>query len=174
MTGTMTTILPAAPFLSSSIAIDQKWIDYNGHLNQAYYSLIFDIGIEEVIQLAGLGIGYIKLRNCSTMTVESHLCFVREVFEHDPVRVSVQVLGADDKRMHLYCEIRHATEGWLSCTSEWMSLHVNLETRRVAPWPSDVRARLDAMVAASAPLPRPERAGRAIAMARKPALTTPT
>ena len=156
-----------APFKSSLITVDPKWIDHNGHLNQSYYSLIFDIGLMEIFSAVGLGPPYVKARNASTMTVESHLCFIREVFAGDDVRVSVQFLDVDDKRLHMYCEITHERDGWLSCTSEWMELHIDMATRKTAPWPADIRAKLDAMTEASLKLPRPIRAGRSIGIPRK-------
>lgn len=162
MTATFT-----APFLSPAMSIEQAWVDYNGHLNQAYYNVLFDRGIDEALMLAGLGPDYITAQNASYMTVETHVCFVRELFQTDTVRVASRVLDVDDKRLHLYCEMLHATDGWLSCTSEWMFLHIDMTARRTAPWPAGMRASLEAMKAAAATLPRPERAGRSIGIKRK-------
>jgi len=156
-----------APHLSDVMSIEEAWVDYNGHLNQAYYSVLFDRGIDEALMVAGLGPEYITAQNASYMTVETHLCFVRELFKTDTVRVTSRVLDVDDKRLHLYCEMLHATEGWLSCTSEWMFLHIDMNARRTAPWPADMRAALEAMKAAASALERPERAGRSIGIRRK-------
>jgi acyl-CoA thioester hydrolase len=157
----------SAPFRARALSIDPSWIDYNGHLNQAYYALLFDRALDEVLEPAGLGPDYIRDRKLSYMTVESHLCYVREVFKDDPVRVSALVLDVDDKRLHMFTELRHASDGWLSCTAEWMTVHVDMAARRAVPWPTDVRARLEAMKTASASVGRPERAGRSIGIARK-------
>ncbi len=159
--------IPAAPFLAPAMAIDPSWIDYNGHLNQAYYAVLFDKSLDEILVHAGFGPHYIAERKLSYMTVESHFCYVRELFGDQPVRVSGLVLDVDDKRLHMYCELRHAAEGWLSCTSEWMFLHVDMNARRSAPWPHDVLLKLQAMRKASASLPRPERAGRSIGITSK-------
>ena len=155
------------PTLSPVMAIEEAWVDYNGHLNQAYYSVLFDRAIDHALIAAGLGPDYVTQRNASYMTVENHLCFVRELFRTDPVRVASRVLDVDDKRLHLFCEMQHATDGWLSCTSEWMFLHVDMQARRTAPWPADVRARLEAMKDAALSQPRPDRAGRRIGIERK-------
>jgi acyl-CoA thioester hydrolase len=152
--------------LSPVMAIEPGWVDYNGHLNQAYYSVLFDRAIDDALLPAGLGPDYVKLRNATYMTVENHLCFVRELFKTDPVQVASRVLDVDDKRLHLYCEMLHADEGWLSCTSEWMFLHIDMGARRTAPWPADVRDSLETMKSASLALPRPERAGRSIGIRR--------
>jgi acyl-CoA thioester hydrolase len=156
-----------APVLSPVMAVEEAWVDYNGHLNQAYYNVLFDRAIDDALLPAGLGPDYVALRNATYMTVESHLCYVRELFRTDPVRVASRVLDVDEKRLHLFCELQHAHDGWLACTSEWMFLHIDMGARRTAPWPPDVRERLDAMKAAALPLPRPERAGRHIGIVRK-------
>lgn len=156
-----------APFRSSLLTVDPKWIDHNGHLNQSYYSWLFDLGLMEIFSAIGLGPPYIKARNCSTMTVESHLCFIREVFAGNQVRVSAQFIDVDDKRLHMYCELHHEAGGWLSCTSEWMELHIDMATRKTAPWPADIRATLDQMKRSSDLLPRPQRAGRSIGIPRR-------
>jgi acyl-CoA thioester hydrolase len=147
--------------------IEDGWVDYNGHLNQAFYGVIFDRSIDHALYPAGLGPDYIEQRNCSFMTVESHTCFIREVLKTDPVQVTMRVLDVDDKRLHTFSEMRHAKDGWLAATSEYMFLHIDMTVRRTAPWPQDLRARLEALKTASASLPWPERAGRRIAIPSK-------
>lgn len=156
-----------APTLSPLLKIEDGWVDYNGHLNQAYYMVLFDKAIDHALLPVGLGPHYIKERNLSFFTVESHICYVREVFKTDPVQVRSRVLDVDDKRLHMFLELVHATDGWISCTSEWMFLHTDMSTRKTAPWPSDIRANLDALQIASGQLPWPERAGRKIGIPRK-------
>jgi acyl-CoA thioester hydrolase len=158
---------PAAPILSSVMAIDPGWVDYNGHLNQAYYSVLFDRAIDETLIPIGLGPDYVTSRDATYMTAENHLCFVRELFKTDPVRVASRVLDVDDKRLHMFCEMQHARDGWLSCTSEWMFLHIDMKARKTAPWPADVREKLETLKAAARLLPPPERAGRRIGIPPK-------
>lgn len=158
---------PAAPLISSPIAIDPAWIDYNGHLNMAYYNVIFDRGLEEMLRPLGLGPDYIREMRCTYMALEAHICYLREVFRTDVVRVDLRVLDLDAKRLHLYCEMRHATDNWLAATSEWMFVHVDMETRRATPWPSEILERHDGIRQASAQLGVPERAGRRIGIRRK-------
>jgi len=153
--------------ISPEIAIESGWVDYNGHLNQAYYGVIFDRAIDEALMPLGLGPDYIKQRNCSYMTVESHTCFIRELMQSDPVRVVSRILDIDDKRMHMFCELQHARDGWLAATVEYMFLHIDMRLRRTSPWSPDLRARLDAAKQATDTLPWPERAGRRIGIPRK-------
>src|SRR5215469_8796726 len=156
--------LPPAPFKSSVMLIDPQWIDYNGHLNMAYYNVMFDRAIDEMWLQLGIGPAYMTARQCSTFTAECHVRYLREIHLGDPVQVSIWLLGADDKRLHTFEELRHATEGWLSATSENMTLHIDMSVRKVAPFPADVRARITAVAEAHAALPRPEGIGRKVAM----------
>ena len=99
---------------SPVLRIDPTWVDYNGHLNQAYYIVLFDRALDEALLPVGLGPDYIATRNLSFFTVESHICYVREMFQTDPVRVRSRVLDVDEKRLHRYCEMIHAEDGWLT------------------------------------------------------------
>src|SRR5271163_114341 len=113
-----------APFLASIMQIEPGWIDYNGHLNMAYYNVMFDRAIDQLWLRLGIGPGYMKERNGSTFTAECHVRYLREIHLGDPVQVSVLLVAADEKRLHTFEELRHATEGWLSATSENMTIHI--------------------------------------------------
>ncbi|MEJ1161584.1 thioesterase family protein [Prosthecomicrobium sp. N25] len=153
--------------LSPIMAVEPAWIDYNGHLNMAYYNVFFDRAADAVFEHLGLGPDYVKTRAMSYMTAEIHVCYLREIFLETPVRVRLRVLDVDDKRLHVFSELLHAEEGWVSATSEQMYLHVDMTARRTAPWPLEIRAGFEAMKRAADALPRPERAGRAIGIPRR-------
>jgi acyl-CoA thioester hydrolase len=159
-------VIPA-PFVSSVMRIEPQWIDYNGHLNVAYFNVLFDRAVDEVYELIGLGPDYLKRHRHSTMVAEMHVRYLREVHEADPLRVTVQLLDYDAKRIHLFEQLLHATEGWVSATSESMTLHVDMTAKKVAPFPDSVTCLLARMKAAHAELPRPEAAGRRVAMPGK-------
>ena len=106
--------------------IEPQWIDYNGHLNMAYYNVMLDRAIDQLWLQLGIGPGYMKERHCSTFTAECHVRYLREIHLGDPVQISVFLLDADEKRLHTFEELRHATEGWLSATSENMTLHIDM------------------------------------------------
>ena len=134
--------LPPAPFLSSVMQIEPQWIDYNGHLNMAYYNVMMDRAIDEMWLQLGIGPTYLKERHGSTFTAEAHVRYLREIHLGDPVQISVYLLGTDEKRLHTFEELRHATEGWISATSENMTLHMDMKERKTAPFPPDIRARI--------------------------------
>jgi acyl-CoA thioester hydrolase len=156
-----------APFVSSMMRVEPQWIDYNGHLNMAYYNLLFDRAVDEVYELLGIGAEYLKNHRHSTFTAEVHVRYVRELQEGDPVRVTVQLLDFDSKRFHYFEQLFHAIEGWISATSENMTLHVDMTAKKVAPFPPSILRTFARMKAAHSQLPRPEAAGRRIAMPQK-------
>ena len=159
--------LPAAPFVSSVMQIEPQWIDYNGHLNMAYYNVMMDRAIDELWLQLGIGPAYKKERLGSTFTAECHVRYIREIHLGDPVQVTVYLLAADEKRLHTFEELRHATEGWISATSENITLHIDMTARKVAPFPSDVRERIADIADIHAALPRPEGIGRKVTMPSK-------
>jgi len=157
-------VLRPVPYLSSVMQIEPQWIDYNGHLNMAYYNVMFDRAIDELWLQLGIGPTYMKTRHGSTFTAECHVRYLREIHLGDPVQVSILLLGADEKRLHTFEELRHASEGWLSATSENMSVHVDIDMRKTTAFPPDIKARIDAVANAHAGVPRPEGIGRKVAM----------
>ena len=163
----MSAAKPVAPYRTDRVVIEDSYIDYNGHLNAGFYYVIFDKMLDQVFIPWGLGPDYLKTRNLSTMTLEAHVCYLREVMQADPIRMTLQVLDVDAKRIHTYCELVHETEGWVAATAESIHIHVDMTARRSAPWPADILAKLEASHKAHAHLPRPERAGRKIGITRK-------
>lgn len=157
-----------APLVSHPMDIEKDWIDYNGHLNMAYYNVLFDRGSDVAFDALGLGAAYARERKLTIYTAEVHVCYVQELHLGHKVMVSFQLLDHDEKRLRAYQEIRHV-DGWLAASSEQLALHVDMTGPKVAPFPADVLANLEAMRKAHATLPMPERAGRAIGIRRKAA-----
>ncbi|WP_043879785.1 thioesterase family protein [Azorhizobium caulinodans] len=156
-----------APFVSSTMEVKRDWTDYNGHLNVAYYSLLFDRAFDEVLDLLGLGPSLARLRGSSFFTVETHTRYLRELAVGAPVRVTVRLVDYDDKRLHVFETLHHGTEGWVSATLEQVALHVDLDSRRAEAMPDDVVERAAAMRVAHAALARPDGIGRAIGMPQR-------
>jgi acyl-CoA thioester hydrolase len=156
--------LQQVPFRASVMQIEPQWIDYNGHLNMAYYNVLFDRAIDELWLQIGIGPDYMKARGGSTFTAECHVRYLREIHLGDPAQVSIMLVAADEKRLHTFEELRHATEGWLSATSENMTIHMDMAARKTAPFPPDIRARITALAQAHSAHPHPEGIGRKITM----------
>nr|WP_309501856.1 thioesterase family protein [uncultured Roseovarius sp.] len=152
-----------APFLSDLMEIEPDWIDYNGHLNMAYYTVLFDRGADQVYPLIGFGADYAETRKLTTYTAEFHIRYMRELHLGDRVRVSFQLIDHDAKRFHSFQHLYHE-DGWLAATAEGLTLHVDMTGPKVTPMPDDIMASLGAMQAAHDALPRPEGIGRRISI----------
>src|SRR6202142_2355316 len=136
-----------APFVSSVMRVEPGWIDYNGHLNMAYYNVLFDRAVDEVYELLGLGLAYVEVSRHSTFNAEVHVRYLRELHSGDPVRVTFQLLGFDAKRLHYFEQLFHAEEGWVSATSENLSLHIDMTAKKTASFPDHLAACLARMKA---------------------------
>src|ERR1700681_947795 len=154
-----------APFVSSVMRVEPQWIDYNGHLNMAYYNVLFDRAVDETYELIGVGTDYVAKRRQSVFTAEVHVRYLRELHAGDPVRVTFQLLDYDAKRLHYFEQLFHAVDGWVAATSENMALHVDMAAGKTAAFPSDIAAALAKMKAAHAKLPVAEAAGPRLAVA---------
>jgi acyl-CoA thioester hydrolase len=152
------------PFVSSVMRIEPGWIDYNGHLNTAWYGILFDKAVDEAFLPCGLGPDYVQERGLSYFLVENRMRYRREVGLTDRVRITLQLLDVDDKRMRYVMEMREASEGWLAATSEQLALHVDMTTRKAAAFPADIREALESMRLAHEAKATPEWAGSGIVM----------
>jgi acyl-CoA thioester hydrolase len=156
------------PFVSSVMRLEPGWIDYNDHLNMAYYNILFDRAVDEAFLLCGMGPDYVKERGLSYFVVESRMRYRRELTRRDRVRVTLQLIEVDDKRLRYVMDMRHAAEGWLAASAEHLALHVDMTTRKATPFPADIRAALEAMRTAHGAMATPDWAGEGVAMRVKP------
>ena len=159
----------AAPFDVYRDVVRPEWIDHNGHMNVGYYLVVFDYATDEFFRWIGLDEAHRDAAGVTTFCLEAHVTYHREVRAGDPLRFTTQLLAHDDKRLHYFHEMHHATAGYLAATNELMSLHVSQATRRGAPMAAAVRERLASIQAAHDAIPRPPQAGRSIGLANRPA-----
>ena len=144
----------------SSGRVPSAWIDINNHMNVAYYVLAFDQGVDSLWDRFGITDEHIREMNSSTFAVEAHVTYRRELVLDDPYIVTAQVLAYDEKRIHQFQRLYQADERYLAATCEWMNLHVDLATRRVAPWPQTILDDIANVVAGQGDWPWPEEAGK--------------
>lgn len=137
-----------------------EWIDINDHMNVAYYLLAFDQAVDDLWHIFGLTEAYIREHSSSTIAVESHVTWQREIVEGAPFVITTQILACDAKRIHQFQRMYHAEDGFLAATCEWMNLHFDTGSRRVAPWPEEIRARIMEFAENQGDPPWPDEAGR--------------
>jgi len=152
-----------APLCLYRTEIRPEWLDYNGHMNEAYYVLVFSRTTDAFMDFTGQDAAHRAHTGCSIYTLETHVMYLQEVSGGEAVRVETQLLGHDAKRYRLFNAMYHEKSGDLLATGEHMLLHVDMSGPKSAPFPPDVAERLAEIQAAHAHLPVPEQAGRAIA-----------
>lgn len=155
-------VIPA-PFRSRPLTVRPEWIDDNGHLNLAYYLVLFDWATDELWAEIGLGDAF-RAAGHGTFAAESHVLYKAELLADEIVTVRSHILGLDSKRLHLCHEMRRLRDDIVAAQQEIMFLSVDLRSRRVTPFPPGFAAELTAAAAAHAGLDRPDWIGRRVAM----------
>ena len=112
--------------------IIKEWTDYNGHMNLSYYILVFDMGAEVILSKFKMGEHSAKTEKKSTMVVETHTTYNREVKEGDKVDVFLSYFDHDNKRLHYKLEMYEKAKNTLSATTEVLSLYIDLSVRKVS------------------------------------------
>jgi len=157
----------AAPLECPPRKVEKAWLDLNGHMNMAYYHLLFDQSLDGIFSDLGIGWEYTKKGENSCFIGEVHVCYIAELKEATPVRITYQLLDWDAKRLHIFGHMYNGETGKLSATSEQMSVHIDMKTRRVAPFPETIQAKIANLMESQKDLPRPAQAGRVMGITRK-------
>lgn len=156
----------AAPFRTSDRTVLPEWIDYNGHMNVAYYVLAIDHAMDEAFDALGLGIDLVRNRRMGPMALVNQIHYIDELLEGQRFACDFQMLDADHKRIHYFVTMHHLEKGTVAATYEGLSINVDLEARRSTPYPDDLKIGIDAMLAEHRLLPRPKLAGATIGIRR--------
>jgi acyl-CoA thioester hydrolase len=141
-----------------------EWVDYNGHLRDAYYLLVFSMATDALMDMIGLDAAGRAASGHSMFTLESHINYLLEVKQATPIEVRTQILGVDAKRMHLYHSLYAEGTDTLLSVNEQMQLSVDMSGPRASPFPPGVWPNVQALAGQHADLPRPAYAGRSIAL----------
>ncbi len=128
--------------------IKPEWIDYNGHMRDAYYGLVLSYATDDMMDHVGLDASYRERTRCTLYTIEAHIHYLHEVKITDSLVITTSVLDADRKRVHVGCKFTCArlAAAQPAATAEAMLVHVQQGAAPVsAPFPQDVAARLLAL-----------------------------
>ncbi len=156
-----------APVRTATRRVPAGWIDYNGHMNVAYYTMAFDQATDEVLELLGVGESFVREARMGPMALQTQIIYLDELLEGTRFACDFQLLDADEKRIHFFLTMHNLDRNVVAATYESITINVDLEARRSAPYPPEARRRIEAMRHAHAALPRPELAGRPIGLRRK-------
>jgi acyl-CoA thioester hydrolase len=142
----MTSAAPVTELPVYRATIEPDWIDYNGHLRDAYYGLVASYAVDGVMDVLGLDAAYRELTHCTLYTLEVHLHYLHEVKSSDDLGVISSVLDFDRKRIQVGCRFICSRVSEPVATAELMLLHVRQEDKpSVASFPDEVTAKLEAL-----------------------------
>ena len=153
----------SAPLALYTCTVLPEWEDYNAHMNEAAYVTAFGWSTDALFHLVGVDESYRKTGN-SFYTVETHISYLHQAATGDPLRFTTQLLGVDDKRLHIFHSMYHGDSGELLATSEQMLLHVDSQAAKASVIPAQIREPLDAIMHQHQDLPGPATAGHAVGM----------
>ena len=146
-----------APMVMARMQVLPGWIDYNGHMTESRYLFAGSETCDAFLRLIGSDLDHVKGGH-SYYTAESHVIHRGEARLGDALTGSVQVLHADEKRLHLWLSIERGGE--VVATVEQMLLHVDMKAGKAVAAPGSILERLMPIAEAHRSLPRPAAAGR--------------
>lgn len=149
---------------TTQVVVEPDWVDYNGHMNLAFYVLAFDRATDHCYDRLGIGLAYREQMESSMFTLAINVDYLREVFAGDELRITTQLLDSDAKRMRYFHQMYRGEDAAPVATNECLAVHVDMNSRRSAPYPQATRERIEALLAEHRRLPVPERAGRVLGL----------
>jgi acyl-CoA thioester hydrolase len=167
LTYEMPELVTRAPFDLHRSSVLPEWVDWNGHMNVAYYIMAFDQAGGAFMRNMGLGRNYVNNKLGMTFVLETHITYDRELREGAPLMFKTQLLDRDAKRVHVFHEMFHAEQGYLAATSESIIMNIDYATRKSGPWPAQAAERLEQIWAAHKTLPKPAKSGRIMGLQKK-------
>ena len=144
------------------VSVEPAWVDYNGHMNWAFYVLAFDKATDNFYDQLGIGLDYRALQDRSMFTLGINVDYLREVFQGDELLVTTQLLAVDKKRLRYIYQMYQGDDSSPVAVNECLAIHVNMSNRRSETFPDSTQTRLDKTMALHEGLARPASAGRCL------------
>lgn len=141
--------------------VHADWVDYNGHMNDSAYAIVFSTAVDRFMDYIGLdednrgGLSY------TIFTLETHICFLKEALQDEQLSVSIQILNLDSKRIHVFFEMKNNNNELLA-TSEQMLMGMDTDKERPAPFPESIATELENLWNNHKQLEMPKQAGSRI------------
>lgn len=155
----------AAPLQLLSPIVPAEWVDYNGHMSESCFLLAFGDQSDALFRLIGIDEEY-RAGGHSLFTVQTMIFNLAEAHLGEQLKLTLQLLDADAKRLHIFHSMHNAATGELLATGEQMLIHVDLVAGRSAAMPLQLVEKVMAICTAHAHLPKPEQSGRTIGIRR--------
>ena len=160
----MTKAIPENGVVTTEASVLAEWLDYNDHMNVAYYIAVFDMGIDDLKAVYGISGSYIETQKRSTVALEAHITYQNEASIGEKLRVETRIIDFDAKRTHLYQEMYRDDE--LLATQETLSISFDLNARKSCEFEPRIAESIAALCEAQRDLERPEWVGRAVGIRR--------
>ncbi|WP_281659015.1 thioesterase family protein [Halobacillus sp. Cin3] len=143
-----------------------EWVDYNGHMNDAEYNRAFSLATDAIIDYIGLDETARDKYAYTIFTLETHICYLKEMHEDEPFEITARVLDYDSKRIHLFLTMKNQ-HGEITATLEEMLMGMDQRTGRPSAFPDDVEQKIRSVSQMHADQEHPKQAGRTIGIRRK-------
>jgi carnitine 3-dehydrogenase len=142
-----------------------EWVDYNGHMTDSRYLQVFGDATDALLRAVGVDDAY-RESGRALYTVETHVTHVAEANALEPLYVTTQILGLDDKRVHLYHCLYRRRDDRLVASAEQLYLHVNRAAGKASSMDGALRANLEKIFTAHASIAEPARPARRLSLTR--------
>lgn len=157
----------AAPFAEFETVVDPEWVDHNGHMGIRSYTRVFDLAARRFYDFLGINRDSLKVGNGSLFALQEGSWFRREVMLGDPLRVHSQLIDCDHNKVVIFHTLIQTRDDYIAAKNEIIEIHIDMTTRKPAPFPAPIQARLAEVMALHGALERPAESGRGIAIPRK-------
>ena len=132
--------------LLKSFLVKKEWVDYNDHMNMAYYVLIFDQALEVALEKFKMGESSAKDLTRSTMVVETNTKYLSEVKQGEEIDIHMTYFDHDKKRLHIKMDMIEKSKKKISSTIEWISLYIDLSQRKVTEFEEEKLKLMDKFI----------------------------
>ncbi|MED0971214.1 thioesterase family protein [Bacillus paramycoides] len=146
--------------------VQEDWIDYNGHMTDAAYAIVFSMAVDQFMIELGINSDFRDKHQYSIYTLETHLCYLAEAHKGQVLQVKVQLLDYDTKRLHVFFTMEN-DKGDQLAASEQMLMGIDMNNSRPAPFPTEIQTRVKSLGTLHGNLEKPKQAGRTIGIRRK-------
>jgi carnitine 3-dehydrogenase len=159
-------IEPGKPLRLLDTVVRPEWVDYNRHMSDFRYGQVFGDAMDALFRRAGVDETY---RETGRMyySVENHVKHVGEAKAGEPLYVTTQLLGVDDKRLHVFHRMHRGRDDEQIATAEQMYLHVDTAAAKASPADAKIRVKLESIRGGHAGLPLPPEAGRSVGRSQR-------
>ena len=128
-----------SPYRTKNQVVLSDWIDYNGHMNVAYYTLAFDKALDFFFEdVLSIGPSFVEKYKEGPFALKASYNYFSELLEGENFFVDISILEFDPKRVHVFGEMRKDRSLELAAVFETVLMNMDLSARKVKPYPDRV------------------------------------